>query len=241
MITSITIDLNYTQHPYSANFYKMPVIIIQRGGYWHGTTTIYKATGTALQWAARYIARNGGAVKVNNENSATWFHNVSSMYTNGYVFESEFVTLAVLPNWNLKITLNDAGLWYANDLLDFPDSDVKRYFWGMNWETASEEEKQSARYSYRSGSIMNTLEYELLETALCNGLTLDPNDDGRNFISFDAGIDNNGNFDVSPGDLGWDDPAYAIRSYVDALLLKGHVIFTPYYFGETSLDDQRSI
>lgn len=220
MITSITIDLNYTQHPYSANFYKTPVIIIQRGGYWHGTTTIYKATGTALQWAARYIARNSGAVKVNNENSATWYHNVDPMYTDGYVYSDEgFITLEVLPSWNLKITLSEQGKEIALERLE-----------GL--------EKNSGKWNRE---IMN-LELDLFEYALCNGWTCYDGDAiGSWFITMDGSIDDYGDFDVNPGDLGWSYDDYMIYFVGERLIEKGFVIFTPYYFGETSLDDQRSI
>lgn len=235
MITSITIDLRYISH-FTDLYHAEPVIIVGFDGH----ERVYKATKTAVQWAQRYIARNGGAVKVDNDLSATWYHNVDPMYTNGYTFESEFVTLRVLPNWQLKIILNDEGKAYAAEELDFPDSIVQCFYNG-SWDSASEDDRNAERASFRSGVVFRTLEHEFLEDALCNGLTLDPDDDGRYWITFDAGIDDDGTLDVDPGDLGWSDNSYAVRSYVDALLERGYVIFDPYYLGETSLDDQRPI
>ena len=84
------------------------------------------------------------------------------------------------------------------------------------------------------------IERDLLDYALCNGYTRDPDDDGRNFIT-DAGIDDDGQLDVKPGDLGWFWHRHAIDSWVEDLYDHGEVIFSAYYFGNVTLDGQRII
>lgn len=217
MITSITIDTKYN-HYSTTLYYKEPVIIIGYDGSYNGQEKTHKATSTAIQWAQRYIARHEGAIKVNNPNSATWYHNVDSMYNNGYTYNGEFLTFEVLPDWRLKITLTLEGREVALERLE-----------GL--------EKGSPEWNREIIEI----ELDLFEYALSNGWTLDPNDDGSWFISLDASIDDYGSFDVNPGDLGWSYSNYMVYFVGERLIEKGHVVFDPYYFGETSLEDQRAI
>ena len=71
------------------------------------------------------------------------------------------------------------------------------------------------------------------EEACGNGLWLDPDDDGRSFVTL-AGMDDGGQMDYRPGDLGWYHDAYAIRNWWE----EDEIVFKPYYFGDTSLDEQ---
>lgn len=211
-INRIGLDFQYcnSSNPY---LQREPAIVVNRGDYW-GNAKRYRVTPMRLAWV-QAITSKSGFVADGGAGRAMWYHNIDSMYY-GFKYESEFVSLEVLPDLRLKITLNDDGYEYIGTALTGIDSD---------------------EYS----GAMCDLEYELLEDALCNGWTLDPNDNGSFFISYDASIDDNGDLDVSAGDLGWSYNFYAIRFYVETLLNKGYVIFDPYYFGELTLDDQRAL
>lgn len=241
-ITRIGLDFEYMN---SANPYlrREPAIVVNRGGYW-GDPKRYRVTPMRLRWV-QAITSKSGFVKDDGAGRAMWYHNIDPMYY-GFKFESEFVTLEVLPDLRLKITLNDDGREYIDNARNnWTDLDVQRYYKGMDWDTASEEDKEIARSCYVDGCIETDLEYEMLEDALCNGWNLDPNDDGRYFITYDAGImveaELLDELDYQPGDLGWSYNFYAIRAYTETLREKGYVIFDPYYFGETSLEDQRGL
>lgn len=217
MITKITLDTkNFQYFGESGRAVHAPSVIVWRGCA-HRCEFDVKSM-RPLQWAQRYTAQHGGAIKVDGTDRVTWYHNVNSMYTNGYRYESPYLILEVLPNWKLKISLTDAGREYALERLEGVEVN------SSEWVT----------------TIM-ALEGDLFEYALCNGWTLDPADDGRWFISLDASIDDHGEFDVKPGDLGWSFNYYAIHFVGEDLIRDGSVIFDCYYFGEESLDDQRYI
>jgi hypothetical protein len=215
-ITSIVCDLHAFQCFKQSGFaVYAPAIEVFRGSKHR---CIFNNKARAFKWAQRYITRNSGAIKVDNKYYITWYHNVNPMYTNGYIYDGRFLTFEVLPNWELKITLSDTGRKAALERLEGLEED-----------------------SYKWNKEIESIEQDLFEYALCNGWTLDPNDDGRWFITLDGSIDDNGDLDVNPGDLGWSYNDYVFTFVCETLLEKGYVIFDPYYFGETSLQDQRYI
>lgn len=209
-ITRITVDFD----PYDSF---NPYIEVLRGKD-SNKPRFYRITPMRLAWV-QAITSKSGFVKTDRtsyKGRATWYHNIWKGFYN-YKYESAFVTLEVMPDLHLKISITDKGREFLNEVLP-------------------EHLKDDPDYTGRE--IL--AEYELLEDALCNGWTLDPDDDGRMFIT-QSSIDDDGRLDVNAGDLGWSYNYYAIYSYVQDLVKKGCTIFDPYYFGETSLDDQRSI
>lgn len=74
---------------------------------------------------------------------------------------------------------------------------------------------------------------ELLEEALGNGWTLDPNNTDDTTITLDP-YDGSGEIDYDPGSLCWSDPMYAIRFWYDNRV----TVFHPYYLGDWSTDQQ---
>lgn len=90
--------------------------------------------------------------------------------------------------------------------------------------------------------------YEILDPILTEGWEIDPDDDGRVFIS-QAHLNEYGDewggetdpyYGIQPGDLGWYHENYVYAFWYEELKEKGSVTFRPYYFGET-LDEQRSL
>lgn len=209
-ITRIGLDLIGNRYTGS-----QPAVVVNRGGYWGNEATRYRITPMRLAWV-QAITSKGGFVKDDGKGRAMWYHNIDPLYY-GFKDESEFVTLEVLPDLRLKITLNEDGQEYISTALTGIDLD-----------------------DYNSA--VNDLENDILECVLCNGWSVDPNDDGRWFISYGASIADDGlDLDYEPGMLGWSYNFYVIRSYVQTLHLRGYVIFDPYYFGEVTLDDQRNL
>lgn len=226
-----------------------PAIVVGRGGFYDGVVKRYPITSMATLNRIQRITSAGGAIKVDNVNRCMWYPNVapSDAY---YHQDFEFVSLRVTPGWKLEIRINDDGRAFIdNELSSITDSDVARSFhptykgrseWWMDVNPLTKDEM---RDNYRERKIMD-LEHELMEDALCNGWTLDPDDDGRFFIGMIGTMDDvgvpGGGLDVCPGQLGWYWNMYALRSWVKDLMRDGSVIFDVWYFGET-LDDQRSL
>lgn len=75
---------------------------------------------------------------------------------------------------------------------------------------------------------------------LCNGWTLDPDDDGRCQITR-LGIGDDGEIDWKPGDVSWYDSMYALRTWPESAYNRGFAHFSLYYMGDLSLEDQQTI
>lgn len=133
----------------------------------------------------------------------------------------EFVILSIRPSGHLAISLTLSGKQHIAEWLEEHDLTGEKCF----------------------SRFQNTvdLELELFEDVFCNSAwDLDPDDDGRFFISMCA-TDDEGRLDPEPREMGWFWNRYAIASWVEDIYEKGEVLFSSYYFGEDSLDQQRTI
>lgn len=229
-ITKIHVDLRNPEHcPLSAG------IVIQRGGRWSGNVKRYPATPANMRRIQGITSREGYTRPGHYKLVATWYRNIQQ--TIG-VQHNGWLIFTINPDLSLTISLDP--VWMSEIKAEYPGAfkpeekfDIYAYFDRLKGKT-------EAQNDFEDSFDWNEFERDLMEYALCNGWTLDPDDDGRFFIT-QTGIDDNGQLDVSPGDLGWSFNGYVYRSWAEDLISNGEANFNAYYFGETSIDDQRDL
>lgn len=147
------------------------------------------------------------------------------LYMIGRVYHQGPLDFEVLPNLQLRVTLTEEGWEWL----------LEEYDIYLSQETYHE----NVFIEHHTPQSLMSIEWVLMEHALCNGWDADV--EGGRWFLHQCGIDDNGTPDYKPGELGWDHDRYVFEFWLDRLIMTGYVEFRPYYFGDTSLDEQRPI